>query len=398
MDPKTNNIDDLKSQISSTEAKIKEAEGIIELFKERKLKYENPSLIRDENDILDFTHQSNGVDIKLYNEKILKLQKEVEKNGQKLLKLREENAKLKKDKNIETNNPEPQENKNRILNLKDLTQSINLIIRTESKDVSDIDTITSEENIKMENAEVINKKIKEYENVFEELKEKANQISSFIDKQKEAIKENRNYLNDIQNYVSEFKERLNISINNQLIDNDNKNLKLKDYNNLFETASNKLFELDNILLENKDKYGPDIEYNLTNIQMNINSLNNDENKNEINFKNKCEEIDQIIEAIKKIYNDFEKTKIKFDIKNKSMEEEMKNLRNLHNEEIIKQNKKKEENAKKNEKKQNEKQNEKNTSDKNKKKLLGQSLLYKAKDPNKKIDIFKTINVFQKKMH
>ena len=160
MDPKTNNIDDLKSQISSTEAKIKEAEGIIELFKERKLKYENPSLIRDENDILDFTHQSNGVDIKLYNEKILKLQKEVEKNGQKLLKLREENAKLKKEKNIETDNPEPQENKNRILNLKDLTQSINLIIRTESKDVSsDIDTISSEENIKMENAEVINKKI-----------------------------------------------------------------------------------------------------------------------------------------------------------------------------------------------------------------------------------------------
>ena len=190
MDPKTNNIDDLKSQISSTETKIKEAEGIIELFKERKLKYENPSLIRDENDILDFTHQSNGVDIKLYNEKILKLQKEVEKNGQKLLKLREENAKLKKDKNIETNNPEPQENKNRIFNLKDLTQSINLIIRTESKDVSgDIDTITSEENIKMENAEVINKKIKEYEKVFEELKEKGNQISSFIDKQNEAIKE-----------------------------------------------------------------------------------------------------------------------------------------------------------------------------------------------------------------
>ena len=397
MDPKTNNIDDLKSQISSTEAKIKEAEGIIELFKERKLKYENPSLIRDENDILDFTHQSNGVDIKLYNEKILKLQKEVEKNGQKLLKLREENAKLKKEKNIETNNPEPEDNKNRILNLKDLTQSINLIIRTESKDVSgDIDTITSEENIKMENAEVINKKIKEYEKVFEELKEKGNQISSFIDKQNEAIKENRNYLNDIQNYVSEFKERLNISINNQLIDNDNKNLKLKDYNNLFETASNKLFELDNILLENKDKYGPDIEYNLTNIQMNINSLNNDENKNEINFKNKCEEIDQIIEAIKKIYNDFEKNKIKFDIKNKSMEEEMKNLKNLHNEEIIKQNKKKEENAKKNEKKQDGGQNGKNTNDKGKKKLLGQSLLYKAKDANKKLDIFKTINVFQKK--
>ena len=393
MDPIPNNIDELNEQISSTESKIKEADKLIEHFKEKKLKYENPSLFKDSNEILDFTHQSNLVDIKLYEEKISKLKKEVEKNGQKLLKLREENAKLKKDKNV--SGQEPKENKNVILNLKDLTQSINLLVKSESKDVNnDTDTSTTEDNIKMENVEVINKKIKEYENVFEELKEKANQISSFIDKQKEAIKENRNYLNDIQNYVSEFKERLNISINNKLVDDDNKTVKLKDYNNLFETASNVLFELDNIILENKDKYGHDIEYNLTNIQININELNKDENKNEFNFKTKCNEIDQIIETIKKIYKEFETTKSKMDSKNKSMEEEMKKLKNMHNDEIIKQNKKREEKIKQEEERKKEKEKAKN--EMNKKKLLGQSLLYKAKDQSKKIDIFKTINVFQKK--
>ena len=37
----------------------------------------------------------------------------------------------------------------------------------------------------------------------------------------------------------------------------------------FDASSNLLFELDNIILENKDKYGHDIEYNLTNVQINI---------------------------------------------------------------------------------------------------------------------------------
>ena len=58
--------------------------------------------------------------------------------------MREENTKLKKDKNI--NKEEPNKNKNAILNLKDLYQSINFQIIEETKeDNNDTETTNEEE-------------------------------------------------------------------------------------------------------------------------------------------------------------------------------------------------------------------------------------------------------------
>ena len=391
MSKNSKNIDEIKAKISSAEIQIKEADEKIERIRQKKLKNENPVLVKDENDCLEFSHQINTQDIKLYNEKIKKLEKELRKNEEKLSKLREENAKLKLAKNIRKPELQPAK-KNLILNMNDLRQSIALqIMREESKEENDtIDTANDEENTKIENAETIDKKIKEYEKIFDELKEKANQINSTLDTQKDTIKQYRNYLNEVQNYVAEFREKLNIEVNNITIGKDN--LKLKDYNALFEKVSNISYELDNILLENKDNFEHNLEYNLNNIQININSLN--ENKTEFNFKNKCEEIDITINLLKKIFDDFEKMKNKFDTKNKNMEDEIKKLKNLHNE-IIELNKNKELNNPKD----NEQQTEKNKIEDNnnkKKRLLGKSLLYNAKDPSKKLDIFKTINLFQKK--
>ena len=391
MSKTSKNIDEIKAKISSAEIQIKEADEKIERIRQKKLKNENPVLVKDENDCLEFSHQINTQDIKLYNEKIKKLEKELRKNEEKLSKLREENAKLKLAKNIQKPELQPAK-KNLILNMNDLRQSIALqIMREESKEENDtIDTINDEENTKIENAETIDKKIKEYEKIFDELKEKANQINSTLDTQKDTIKQYRNYLNEVQNYVAEFREKLNIEVNNITIGKDN--LKLKDYNALFEKVSNISYELDNILLENKDNFEHNLEYNLNNIQININSLN--ENKTEFNFKNKCEEIDITINLLKNIFDDFEKMKNKFDTKNKNMEDEIKKLKNLHNE-IIELNKNKELNNPKD----NEQQTEKNKIEDNnnkKKRLLGKSLLCNAKDPSKKLDIFKTINLFQKK--
>ena len=386
----TSKLDEIKSKLSSIELELKEADEKIEKLRGKKLKNENPVLVKDENDTLELTHEVNTQDIKLYKEKISKLEKELKKNAEKLSKLKEENAKLKKDKNI----PKPQSNensKNLILNLKDLTQSIGLTLRNEEskEETDDLSIQTEEENTKIENADTLDKKIKEYEKIFDELKEKANQINSTMDDQKNTIKQYRIYLNEVQNYVAEFREQINITGNNITIGKDN--LKLKDYNALFEKVSNISYELDNIILDNKDKYEHNLEFNLTNIQMNINSLN--ENKTEFNFKNKCLDIELNIEIVKKIFDDFEKMKNKFDSKNKNMDEEIKKLKNLHNE-IIELNKKREiENPK--EKKDN-KQNEKNAAENKKKKLLGQSLLYNAKNQTKKLDIFKTINLFQNK--
>ena len=232
MSKTSKNIDEIKAKISSAEIQIKEADEKIERIRQKKLKNENPVLVKDENDCLEFSHQINTQDIKLYNEKIKKLEKELRKNEEKLSKLREENAKLKLAKNIQKPESQPAK-KNLILNMNDLRQSIALqIMREESKEENDtIDTINDEENTKIENAEIIDKKIKEYEKIFDELKEKANQINSTLDTQKDTIKQYRNYLNEIQNYVAEFREKLNIEVNNITIGKDN--LKLKDYNALF---------------------------------------------------------------------------------------------------------------------------------------------------------------------
>ena len=389
MSKKTININEIKSELKSKESEIKIAEGKLEKLKEKKLKMENPVLIKDENDILEITHNANTVDIQLYKEKIVKLKKELEKKGEILKKLKEENEKLKKEKNIIKK--ESKEDKNMILNIKDLYQSIGLKIRKDTKDENDNEVITNEENIKMENPEIINKKVKEYENIFDELKEKANQINLSINKQNEINKENRNYVNEIQNYAVNVKERLNILVNNKLITDDGYNMKLKDYNIIFEKVSNILYELDNIILENKDTYGHNLEYNLTKIEANINNLNKDENKNEINFKNKCDEIELIINEIKIIINNFVKIKINMDSKNKIMEEEMKKLKTLHNEEIINQNKKNEMKKKKEEEEKKKKENEKKN-----KAALKDSFLYNVKNTIKKLDIYKTVNLFQNK--
>ena len=292
------NIDELKSEISKTEKQIKASDLKIESLREEKLKSENPVLIKDENDILEITLQSNTVDIKLYKEKIIKLKRDIEKNEKKLLKLREENAKLKKEKKIIKK--ESKGNKKKILNIKDLSQSIGIKIKEELKDDNDKEELNDEGNTKIGNIEDANKKLKEYENIFEELKEKANKIYITINNQKDKIKEYRNYLNEVQNYVSDFRERLGISINNKFLDNEH-SLKLKDYNALYEKVSNILYEIDSIIFENKDKYEQNIEYNLINIKTNIFNLNKEENKNELNFKNKSTKIDEIVEEMNKIF-------------------------------------------------------------------------------------------------
>ena len=391
-------IEEIKSKISSTEKEIKEAEEKIKDLTHKKLKHQSPALQKDENEVLELAHQMNTLDIKLYKEKIERMGKDLKNKEETFLKLREENEKLKKEKNKNINKQESKEIKNRILNIKDLSKSIGILIRQDSTNETDTEVTNDEENSKDEKEEVIDKKIKEYEKIFDEFKEKGNQIDSIINEQKEKIKEYRNYLNEVQNYVADFRDRINMKINDKIVENDN--LKLKDYNSLFETVSNLLFQLDNIVLINRDSYGQNIEYNLTNIQTIISDLN--ENKNEFKFKNKCTEIEQIADVIKNLFNDFEKAKNNFDSKNKNLEEELKKLKNIHDE-VINQNKIQESQNKNNNKKENKKdlkkdvkKDDKESKEQKKKKLLGNSLLYNAKNQSKKLDIYQTINIFKKK--
>ena len=387
-------IDDLNTEISLSENKLEKAEEEIKLLKEKKLKMENPDLIKEENEDLKLTHELCIEDIKAYNEKIIKLKEMLTKKEEKLSKLREENINLKKDTNIKKEEPEP--SKNLIFDFKELFKSIGLkSVEGTDNDVIENNTVKDEENIKMINKEKVEEKQKEFEKILDELKNKANQINSIVNKQKEIINEHKKYLNEINSYLSKFREKLNISINNKILNN-NKS-KIKEIKTLVDINSVILLELDNIIKENKDNSGQSIENLLINIQNDINDLNLNDNKNEANFENKCEEINKNINSIKDIFNNFEINKNKFDKKNINVEKGIKELKNEHNQ-LIEQEKKNIINNKKNNDAKNKNKNINNNNNNNnankRKKIIEQSFLYNVKNANKKLDLYKTVNLFK----
>ena len=387
-------IDDLNTEISLSENKLEKAEEEIKLLKEKKLKMENPDLIKEENEDLKLTHELCIEDIKAYNEKIIKLKEMLTKKEEKSSKLREENINLKKDTNIKKEEPEPL--KNIIFDFKELFKSIGLkSVEGTDNDVIENNTVKDEENIKMINKEKVEEKQKEFEKILDELKNKANQINSIVNKQKEIINEHKKYLNEINSYLSKFREKLNISINNKILNN-NKS-KIKEIKTLVDINYVILLELDNIIKENKDNSGQSIENLLINIQNDINDLNLNDNKNEANFENKCEEINKNINSIKDIFNNFEINKNKFDKKNINVEKGIKELKNEHNQ-LIEQEKKNIINNKKNNDAKNKNKNINNNNNNNnankRKKIIEQSFLYNVKNANKKLDLYKTVNLFK----
>ena len=396
------NLDDIKAQLASTEKMVKKAEDKIKDLKEQMTKKNNPTLLKEENEDLKLTHQLSQEDIKIYKEKIFKLKEEYKKNKETLSQLREENTKLKEEQNIKKK--ESKELTNTIMNFKDLYQSINIkrLKETQKENINqninqnvniNQNTIKEEDNKNKEKFEKIIKKKNEYEKILDELKEKGNQINSDINKQNDIVNGYRNYLNEIQGYLTKFRERLNISVNNMAVNNNNDS-KLNEFSSLFENVSIMLFELDDIILENKDNIGQNIENILANIQTNINNLKPSENQNEFYFIEKCNEIEQIIDVIKVIFNDFENGKNRFYSKNKTVEEKINNLKNIQKE-FIDQNKKQASNQNNNNNNnQNQNNNNLNINNERRKKLIEQSFLYNVKNASQKLDLYKTINLFQ----
>ena len=146
-DETMNKIDDLYSEISLSENKLEKAEEEIKILKDKKLKIENPELIKEENEDLKLAHELCLEDIKAYNEKIIKLKEMLKKKEEKLSKLREENTNLKNDKNIKKEEPEIM--KNIISDFKELFTSIGLkAIEGSDNDVLENNIVKEEENIK----------------------------------------------------------------------------------------------------------------------------------------------------------------------------------------------------------------------------------------------------------
>ena len=153
MDTKQNTLtkeNDIKTQLLSTKEQIIKADDTIKNLIDKKYKLENLDLIKEINDNLQITHQSNLEDITLYSDKISKLKEQFKKNEEILLNLRKENEILKKEK-VKTQIKE--ENKNKINNIKDLSKSIGLQIIKETKSNNMINNNTNTDNTNIINDE-----------------------------------------------------------------------------------------------------------------------------------------------------------------------------------------------------------------------------------------------------
>ena len=388
--------DEVKSQLSSTEDMIKKAEDEIKSLKETLSKTENFDFFKEENETLNLIHNMTLEDIKIYKEKILQLKEMSKTNESILLKLKKENEKLQKIKNKNKENSSL--NKNLILNFKDLSRSIGLKNIKDSKFNPSKDKnnkINNKENKKIVYSEKGNIVIKGYEKTLDIIKNDANQINSTLKEQIKIIDGYRKCLNEINGFIIKHKERLNISIDDvAIIDDNNIKNKLQEIITINEKASLLLFELDDILSENKDNLGQNIENILENIQTNINNLKLEQNKDENKFNNICDEINQIISVIDVIFNDFNDNKNKFDSKNKIIEEEIKKIKDKQNQIILKNENEIANNNNIIKEKIDNLNNNKIINNERKKKFIEQSFLFNVKNVSKKLELLKTINLFK----
>ena len=390
-------MDEVRTQLSSTESMIKNAEDELKSLKETLSKTENFDFLQEENETLNLIHNMTLEDIKIYNEKILQLEEMSKTNETILLKLKKENEELQKIKNM--NKQKSKINKNLIFNIKDLSRSIGLKNIKDSKFITlkNINNkINNKENKKIVYTEKVNNIIKGYEKSLNEIKNDANKINSTLKEQIKIIDGYRKYLNEINGFIIKHKERLTISIDDvAIIDDNNTNNKLQEIIKLIEKVPLLLFELDDILSENKDNLGQNIENILENVQTNINKFKLEENQDENKFNNICDEINQIVGVIDIIFNDFNDNKNKFDSKNILIEEEIKKIKDIQNQ-IITKNEKEIENNSNNiiNEKNNNVNNNKIINNERKKKFIEQSFLFNVKNISKKLELLKTINLFK----
>ena len=420
-----NDIVDLANQLSKTEEDLKKANETLKSLQEEKEKKNNITLIKDDNyDILkeqneelELIHILLNEDIKKYKENLLKLKEEVKTNEKKILALKGENVKLKKKNKVDKEDIKENYNKNVILNIKDLRESTGFkFLKDSSKEPKEIENennmdtvINNNEEMKKEYLELIKKKKEEFCEILSELKNKSNLFNDIINKQTETINEERNYLIEILQSVSDLREKANISDNNSNNFNDNIEEKIDEINIQFDKSFNILFQLEDIIFKINNTFGNNIENLLADIQTNVDNL--DKNENKISFDNICNETNNNINEIKKIFFDLEKIKVNFDSKNNNIKDEINKLKIL------------EKNLKDYDK--NKKQNEPNINNINKNNFINKnndnkivnqiqisynqiiedknskirslgtsSFLYKVKEVSLKLDSYKSENLFR----
>ena len=397
----------IKLNLEKSERNLKTANEILKDLQEQKAKRDNPNILKEENEDLDITHRLCIEDIKHYNENILQLQKEQKLNEDIILKLKKENEKLKKEKNVPDNN---NNNKNSkaygefVLNMKDLCKKLGFKLLKKDQNPPQENIIKDNKEGKKINLDKIKKTKEDFDKTLKELKTKSNQFNNKIRGQNITVNEYRKYLNEVYQFMSTFRERISVSMNNA---RNNNNANLEEMNKLFESISIEMFELDDIILRNNNIFGSNVENIIADIQTNIDNLDKNENQIEENFNNICALIKQKIDEINIIFSEVEKNKDSFDSKNRNVEGEIKKLKDLHknngrkgnnniNNNINNPNNIRNNNINDNPNNINNNQNRNNNQNINNSRrrwIIGQSFLFKVKDEATKLDLLKTANLF-----
>ena len=184
-------------QISHSENELKKAEQAIERLKSEKkiimLQKGNPNFIKEENEQLKMTHQFYLSYFKGYQNQVLDLQKQLQNNQAKLIKIKEENENLKRSISKVKNNNNITNNNYRIKNIKDLKKTIKF--DTYKNDNQNHNNIINVKEIKKYTIDAAKKK--EFENLLKNLKLKSNEYIFKINEQNQKIKEYRDYLQNI---------------------------------------------------------------------------------------------------------------------------------------------------------------------------------------------------------
>ena len=392
--------DELLKQLNQSEYELKKVNDTLNSLKEEII-YKVPnniSKILGENHDLELTHKLCQEDIPIYKEDIKRLTEQKNQNESEISKLKEENEKLKKNKSLPKKDSKAYQDV--IKNLKDLSKKLGINFKKkESKDNFGED-IKKEEKQNLINKDVVKKTKEEFEKKFKDLKTKSNEFNIIMQQQNEAMNDYKDYLNEVIQYINIFNEKINISvINSVMVNNDNG--KFNEINDQIDKVSVILIDLNEIIYNIKNNFTKNIENLLTEIKNNLDDLDKNENQYENNFNSIRDQTKLKINQIEKIFNDFDKNKNNFTSKNRNAKEEMKKLKNLHKE-LAKQFKNKKEmnksiiNSINNNQNQNIQNNNinQNNNDIRPKRNIDESFLFAIKDQRSKLDMYKTTNLFK----
>ena len=398
---------ELIKQLSQSESELRKVNNTLYSLKEEIINKvpNNISKLLGENHDLELTHKLCQEDIPIYKEDIKRLTEQKNKNEAELLKLKEENEKLKKNKSLPKKDSKAYQDI--IKNLKDLSKKLGINFKKKESKENFYENMKKEEKLNLINKDIIKKTKGEFEKKFKELKIKSNEFNIIMGQQNEVINEYKDYLKEVIQYISVFNEKINISVINSVMSKID-NVKFNEINEQIDIVSVILIDLDEIIYNIKNTFGKSIENLLTEIKNNLDNLDKNENQYENNYNIITSQIKQKFIEIEKILNNFEKDKNDFSLKNRDVKEEIKKLKNLHKE-LAKQFIDKREmnksiinsinnnqNIKDNQNNKNNNINKNNQSNNNinPRRNIDESFLFTIKDQRTKLDLYKTANLFK----